>query len=130
MLFGKFFKKNFVYNILTELKKNKKINISNDTFCTPTNGEDVANFLVENIKGKKLNYLLTKKIIHLSSNNLQTRYKLIKDMAILLNKSKYVKPISIRNLKLNIPPRGQGIKSNVKNFKISKIEDFIKSVNI
>jgi len=130
LLFGKFFKKNFVYNILTELKKNKKINISNDTFCTPTNGEDVANFLVENIKGKKLNYLLTKKIIHLSSNNLQTRYKLIKDMAILLNKSKYVKPISIRNLKLNIPPRGQGIKSNVKNFKISKIEDFIKSVNI
>ena len=51
---------------------------------------------------------------------MQTRYKLIKDMAILLNKSKYVKPISIRNLKLNIPPRGQGIKSNVKNFKISK----------
>jgi dTDP-4-dehydrorhamnose reductase len=131
LLFGKFFKKNFVYNILTELKKNKRINISNDIFCTPTNAEDIANFLVENIRGSKLSNLLTKKIIHLSSNNLQTRYKLISDMALLLNKSKYIKPISIKNLKVKIVPRAtQGIKSNVKNFKISKIEDFIKSINI
>ena len=131
LLFGKFFKKNFVYNILTELKKNKKINISNDIFCTPTNADDVSNFLVKNIKGSKLKNLLSKKIIHLSSNNLQSRFKLIKDMAALINKSKYVKPISIKKLRIKIVTRAnKGLKSNVRNFKISRIEDFIKSINI
>jgi len=126
LLYGKHHKKQIIGALLDKLKKGKKIFASKDVYSTPINSEDVAIFIKKNINKKKINNLIKKKIIHLSSNKRVSIYNFMKKISFIIGKSKNVVAVkdSYFNNKYN-KPKNLGLRTNVKNFECSKLYKFV-----
>ena len=126
LLYGKHHKKQIIGALLDKLKKGKKIFASKDVYSTPINSEDVAIFIKKNINKKKINNLIKKKIIHLSSNKRVSIYNFMKKISFIINKPKNVVAVkdSYFNNKYN-KPKNLGLRTNVKNFECSKLYKFV-----
>jgi len=126
LLYGKHHKKQIIGILLDKLKKGKKIFASKDVYSTPINSEDIAIFIRKNISKTKINKLLKKKIIHLSSNKRVSIYNFMKKISFIIGKPKNVVAVkdSFFNKKYN-KPKNLGLRANVDSFKSSKLYKFV-----
>jgi dTDP-4-dehydrorhamnose reductase len=125
MLFGEYCKNTFTYKMLRLVAKNKKIYVSSNSYCGPIYADDVCNFITKNIF-TNIDWFLKKKIIQLTYNNRMSRYKFIKMLANKISKKLYVKKTIFKKLKLKTYHQKGLMLCNVKNFKKSSYNEFIK----
>jgi len=119
IFYGKFDQKFML--LINKMRKNQKIYVADDIYSTPINTADVAKYIRHIIEKGKIIKLFKKKILHLSSNNRISYYKLIYEISKKIKKNKYIFPVKNSYFdKNNIKPKKIGLISNVKDFKIYK----------
>jgi dTDP-4-dehydrorhamnose reductase len=119
ILYGKYFKDSFFGKAIHSLKNNKNIVVANDIYCSPTSSDDVSQFVYNLILELKKTKTIKKKIIHLSSNVLISRYDFLYHYAKKIKKINYLKFNKLKDIKAIIKPlKYMGIKANVRKFKI------------
>jgi len=129
MLYGKFHQNQIIGNLTNKLCKNKKIFVAKDLYCTPTNSKDIAIFIKQNIENKKINRLIKKKILHLSSNRRLSIFNFMKKISNIIGKSQNI--VAVKNSFFegkSIRPKNLGLKSSVKYFKNSSLNTFLYTI--
>ena len=126
MVFGSKMKKSFVTKHTKLLALNNNVEILSDKFFSPINADDIGFFLY-NYYFKNSSLKEKFKVIHLSSNELISRYEFMKKIANLLDKEKYLKSIKTVNFKLEIP--NAGLFCSEKKFKNSNLEKFVNDLS-
>jgi dTDP-4-dehydrorhamnose reductase len=115
-------KKNFIYKLCLDLKKNKKIKAKNNCYFTPVNTRDLVDFIIKKIFNN-FTYYCKKKIIHFSENNSQSRYEFFKKAEKYFNKKNLVsKDFSIKNSQINT-----SLKCNIR-YNFSGFKYFLKNI--
>ena len=119
ILYGKHFKDSFFGKAINSLKNNKNIVVANDVYCSPTSSKDVSQFVYNLILELIKNKTIKKKIIHLSSNVLISRYDFLYHYAKKIKKINYLNFNKFKDIKARTKPlKYMGIKANVRKFKI------------
>ena len=130
LLFGKYHQNQIVDDLLKKLIKNKKVYVANDIYCTPTYSKDVANFLKKKIDDQKINELIKKRIIHLSSNKRLSVFNFVKKISKKIDKVRNV--IAVKDSYFNKfkRPKKIGLKASEKNFYNSNLDKFLYDMKI
>ena len=128
LLYGKHHENQIVCNLLNKLKKNEKVFVAKDIYCTPTNSEDIAMFLKKNIDSSNINKLIKKKILHLSSNKRLSVYNFIKKISRIIGKTQNVVAVKDSFFNKSIRPKKLGLKTSERDFNNSTLKKFINDM--
>lgn len=91
MVYGEFIYDGYIYKAYLSLLNKINIKASNRVFSSPTNFKNVMDYIKKIILIKKNNkYEFKKKLIHISDNNIISRYNLIKIIAKKLKREEYL----------------------------------------
>ena len=125
LLYGKHHKNQIICTLLNKLKRNKKIYVAKDIYCTPTNSKDVAIYIKRIIDSSKINKLTKKKILHLSSNKRLSVYDFMKKISIIFGKIQNIIPVKDSYFNKSRRPKKLGLKTSEHDFNNSSINKFI-----
>jgi len=117
IFYGRYDKK--FMRLINKIKKNQKIYVAKDIYSTPVNTLDVARYIRLIIEKRKIQRLLKKRILHLSSNKRISYFDLIYKISKKIDKNNFVHPVKNSYFdKDGIKPKKIGLISNVNDFKI------------
>ncbi len=120
------FSNNFVKTIFNLIQKRKNIELNNNAYGSPTNANDLANFIYLTLSKKYLFIFKENIIFHYSNKGCISRYQFIKkiiEFSKIRKKIKIIKKYS-SNKNTNIRPCCSCLRG--KNFKIIKEFKYIK----
>lgn len=128
MLFGPTHRNQIISKLLSQLKKGKKIYVSDDVYSTPIYSPDLSKFVYD--KCIKKDFYFRKKIIHFTSLKTYSIYSFVYNLSknikgIDLNKIIKVKDAFFKS-KVKIKPKNLGLTSLYSscikkiNFKVAK----------
>ena len=128
LLYGKHHTNQIICTLLNKLKRNEKIFVAKDIYCTPTNSEDVAIFIKKNIDNSKINKLTKKKILHLSSNKRLSVFSFIKKISKIIGRTQNVVKVKDSFFNKFKRPKKLGLKTSEKYFNNSSLNKFLNNM--
>ena len=128
LLYGKHHKNQIIYTLFNKLKRNKKIFVAKDIYCTPTNSQDIATFIKKKIDNSKINKLFKKKILHLSSNKRLSVFEFMKKISNIINKTQNIVAVKDSFFNKSKRPKKLGLKTSEKDFNNSSLNKFLNDM--